>query len=224
SFIEGSTASLKVTPATGMQLSKLYYMQSDGQGEQVTITPPAAGTDTCSFIMPKYGVAIYATFVKQPPKQITNASTLTNGTITSAQTAAYAGETIQVTVCANPGYTIVADSVGYRLEGVGALVPLTAAAIPPPTGSGGTGSGGSGGSGGTGTGSGSGGGSSSGGSATAPVGYTFLMPDGNVTLYAEFAALPTWSITLAPATDGTIDTEKLAASCGEMVKVTLTPA
>ena len=105
------TVTVKVTPDAGYALKenglKVTYTDADNKEQTVEVK---AGTEanTYTFAMPAYPVNVSAEFVKE--YKVT-AATVDNGTVTANPTTAVEGKEITVTVKANEGYKLTADSL-----------------------------------------------------------------------------------------------------------------
>lgn len=113
---EGETVTVTVTPDAGYALKEngLKVTYTDAEGTEQTVKV-AEGTEanTYTFAMPAYPVNVSAEFVKEYKVA---AAPVDNGTVTVDPTAAVEGTEVTVTVKANEGYQLTADSLTYSYE------------------------------------------------------------------------------------------------------------
>ena len=109
---EKETVTLTAKPATGYALKagsvKVTYKDADNTDKTVEVKADTEKANTYTFAMPAYPVNVSAEFVKE--YKVT-AAPAENGTVTVDPTAAVEGTDVTVTVKANEGYKLTADSL-----------------------------------------------------------------------------------------------------------------
>jgi hypothetical protein len=114
---EKETVTLTAKPATGYALKagsvKVTYKDADNTDKTVEVKADTEKANTYTFAMPAYPVNVSAEFVKE--YKVT-ADPAENGTVTVDPTAAVEGTDVTVTVKANEGYKLTADSLTYSYQ------------------------------------------------------------------------------------------------------------
>ena len=114
---EKETVTLTAKPATGYALKagsvKVTYKDADNTDKTVEVKADTEKANTYTFAMPAYPVNVSAEFVKE--YKVT-AAPAENGTVTVDPTAAVEGTDVTVTVKANEGYKLTADSLTYSYQ------------------------------------------------------------------------------------------------------------
>lgn len=116
---EKETVTLTAKPATGYALKagsvKVTYKDADNTDKTVEVKPDTEKANTYTFAMPAYPVTVSAEFVKE--YKVTVADTANkNGETKVSATAAVEGTEVTVTVKANEGYQLTADSLTYSYK------------------------------------------------------------------------------------------------------------
>ncbi|MEG1577620.1 MAG: InlB B-repeat-containing protein, partial [Oscillospiraceae bacterium] len=168
SRMEGDSVTLTVSPNEGEMLENLYYCKyNDTAASRVNISKNSEGK--YSFVMPSFTIQVYATFLGKPYYAIVQDTSSINGKLTPNPTQAIEGTHIIVTVQPNEGYRTVENTVGYRENGTGNLIPLQKQVpIAPPAG----------------------------GTVVTDTRF-FTMPATPVTLYATFEKIPHYPVNIA---------------------------
>ncbi len=228
SAAEGSTVTLTVAPETGYRLKSLKV-----NGDDITAAK--------SFTMPAAPVTVTSEFELAPSVYTVSVGSVTNGVVTPSVTSAAAGTTVTVTVTPNTGYklselkmngTDIKESRSFTMPAENAVITAAFVAETYTVSVGACENGAV-----------SVGASSASFGSTVTVtatpdpgyelvtvkvngtpidGLQFTMPAEKVTVTAEFAVIK-YSITVAPATDGTLSVETLEVAAGTSVTVTATP-